>query len=272
MRALLTASAFALVFAAPASAYVPPSQYVVKKMVARHSGFKGLKIRSLVVGLNGKDPSGVQFQQITTVDLGKRVLRSRAFDDTGKELYVVERSLRVDAPHPVVDTLMFETRMDFMSQALKSAGLPIRSDSELAAMADEEERRKAESAWIERVGTAMVWVYSEERKAPSKPQLWIEKDTFLPLRLVSKREGDLADIRFESYRFYREFPYPRQITLALGTDIGDRVLRDDLQELVVNPELAAEFKQRVQPGYTELGNSASSAVRDLITKYYQFLR
>ena len=104
------------------------------------------------------------------------------------------------------------------------------------------------------------------------PELWLEKDTFLPLRLkIALKDGDptLGDLQFDSYRFYNEFPYPRSLVVAVNGK--DPVLRGDVLDASADsgPDLS---KQPLHEGWTPAGESASGSLRDLINSYYQTFR
>ena len=99
-------------------------------------------------------------------------------------------------------------------------------------------------------------------------QLWIEKDTFLPLRAMFSQADNPIELRFENYRFYREFPFPRAIMLV---NKSGTILRAETSEVSLTSDLK-ELKTPVTPGFSDVGNSASSSIRDLVRQYYEAVR
>lgn len=301
LRSLLVRSVAALAAAAmlapvgAAWAYIPPSGFLIAEVAKRHQGFKGVRIRSTVNGMKDGRLTGVQFRESTVVDFGTRTVRSKAQDMMGKDLYVVERKLDAggEGAVPLVTRLLLEPKAEALARALKAAGIPVRLEEELQAAETEDAKRALEVTSIKRLpapgpgpGAApgaqppagastapiVAWVIgraslpaSPTDKTPEDPQLWLEKDGFLPLRLVSPGpEGGVMQVRFETFRFYRELPYPKVIETAQ--------LRDEVLDVAVNPELG-ELKNPIPgAGFTELGSGADSAVRDLIKQYYGSVR
>ena len=247
-------------WAGTVEAYIPPAHFIVKSVVAQRAGFKGMRIRSTVVGFDGQKSSGLHFKVVTLFDARTRAIRSHALDDGGRELYAMERQLTSNEQGIFLpDAILFESNLDHLTRGLRHAGIPISSEGEVA-----------EITWLGRINGMIAWVIG--KKDPSQPQLWIEKDRFLPIRLIDKVEGNLADLRFENFRFFKEFPYPRSTTLVrLSGNKEETVLRDELNELNINPDLS-EMRSPLQSGLTDAGNSSESPLRDLIKAYYLMVR
>lgn len=277
-KALGLATVLAL-FGTQAQAYIPPSGFIVKKMATRHSDLKSLRLRSNVVGMNGEQPTGAHFKTVTTFDLSTRTLKSRAYDDAGRVLYAMERRI---APIPgkenetyedsalLAEALLLDPNPVTLTQLLRSAKIPVKTDEELLQLENEAARRAVENTWLSRWNSNIAWVIGPKRK--TAPQLWIEKDSFLPIRMIAYDEdGELVDARFENFRHVRDFPYPRRITVAYG-GVDDRniIFQEELREIAVNP--GEEDKKPVRIGYTSAGETVESAVKDLIRKYYQTIR
>jgi hypothetical protein len=249
----------------PALGAIPPSQYLFRKLAAKHSLNKSARIRSTVTAVRSDGSAGVHFKEITIYDVQTRTLRSRAYDDSGAELYAVERQMdKSTVPSMLANDLLFESHSIKMIDRLRAHGVHIPIESELLAMKDEEARRAAEQEELKRWKGHFAWVVLGDS------QVWLEKDTFLPLRLVlpSLGETDAVEIEFENYRFTREFPYPRMITLNLKSV---PVLRDELGEITMDSDLS-EFRRELTPGFSDAGNSADSEVRALIRQYYGLIR
>jgi hypothetical protein len=228
-------------------------------MAQKHAGFKSVRIRSEVSAIEGDKPTGVRFTELTLYNPKEGLLRSSALNETGQILYSVERMLGTFSPAPAV---LFGSRSVEIAQVLNKNGIPVRTENELTAMKDEDARRAAELESLNRWNGSIAWVIGKKDAS----QLWVEKESFLPLRLVL-RGG--ADIHLDRYRFYREYPYPRMITVL---DDGKNVLQDEVTEVSINAESPEWKTPPGASGFTDAGNSATSAVRDLIKKYYETIR
>ena len=255
-----------------AHAYIPPSGFVIRTMAQKRSGFKGFRIRSQVFAAEGDKASAPHFKETTTYDVSTRVLRSRALDDSGRELFSVERKLgdASEAQALRVDRLLFSGDSGVLVRDLKNAGVPIRTEADFHGMKDEDERRAFEVSRMLRFKGTVAWVYGGSRVPESKAaELWVEKDTFLPVKFVTRVGETWIDTTWTDYRFFKEFPYPRQIEVSKA---GTPAIRAELTDLLVNPD-RAEFKRVGSGGgFTDAGNAAPSSVRDLIRSYYDLVR
>lgn len=264
--------------AAPAAwAYVPPSQFIVKSMTGKRAGYKGLRLRTTVYAMEGQRAGGTGFKQVTIFDAGSRVMRSRAYDQSGRELYAMERRLNEASPvvggMPVAALLM-DPSLESVSRILRGAGVPVRTEAELLEMKDEEERRASEVTSLVRLGSVVGWAIGPGKRDLAWPQLWVEKDTFHPLRMIERTDEGTVDVRFESFRYFREYAFPRTITvLRASREEGaqEPKLREELADLIVNPEMT-ELRSPLAQGFTDAGNSADGVIRDLIRLYYAALR
>jgi hypothetical protein len=240
----------ALLFPIAAQAYVPPTPFLLKGMAQKHSGLKGLRIKSLVTAYDGDKPTTYRFREVLHFNPGSGVVRSAAYDESGaQKLYVTERR---GAESTVADAILFWASVPAITGLLKERGLPVHA---------EEETFELEPLTMARMGTLIAWVIGGGPKSGT-PQLWLEKDTFLPLKWV---EGK-TELVFEGQRFYHEYPYPRSIHLnAKGAQ-----LRAEVQEVALVLD-TAEFRAPVTtPGFTDA--SMSGSVRDAIQAFYEWVR
>lgn len=263
-----------LAFSAPALAYVPPSQFLVRNVAGKKAGTKGVRVRSIVTAYESDQPTTLRFKVTTLFDSEQNVVRSVAFDEiSNAQLYVHERRGEARSTAAVV-ALLFDHRNDRLTQALVSQGIPIRTEAELMGLADEEARRNAELVYLDRLNRRVAWVVGPKKDA--KAQLWIEKDTFLPMALWWKPQ-DGREVLMDNYKTFGDFPFPRTVSLLERKKI---LLRDDLVDVLVNPTTLAEYKALVKTpksapitvGFTEAGKNASSSLRELIELYFEALR
>jgi hypothetical protein len=275
MRSAIVLALFCLT--QPAWAYIPASQFIVKSISSKRAGNKAFRVRTTVYEMEGQRTGSTSFKQVTIFDLNTRTMRSRAYDMNGKELYAMERRFQESASvvggMPVA-SLLLDPSVDSVSRVLRSAGIPVRVEAELADMKDEEERRASEVTSLGRLGSTVAWVIGPGKKDLGWPQLWIEKDTFQPLRMIERTDEGTMDIRFAEFRYFKEIPFPRVITvMGASREEGTQEpkLREELADFIVNPEMG-EMRSPLVQGYTDAGNSADGSVRDLIRLYYSSLR
>lgn len=260
-----------------AHAYIPPSGYVLQKISAKKLGYKTVRIRSTVAGLNGapgfEKLTGVSFREVTWVDFTARVVRSRAYDVAGKEIFAQERKFddheSPDGAVPLAFRMLIEPAPFHLARALKAASIPVLTEIDLQAFETEEDKRAQETAWLGRWDGGVSWVVG----ARGASQLWIQKDEFLPRRLLFEGADAPREVRYDRYRgFSKDFQYPRTILAIRGKE-GSQVaiLRDELTDVAVDGEYA-ELKAPLKAGLTEAGESSDSAVKDLLRQYYGILR
>lgn len=264
MKRILIALAAVSITAASAWAYIPPSSFIIKSVAAKHA-VKGLRIRSIVTVMDGDKPGTVHFKSITYFNPQTESLHVYAFDEHNQKLFSAER--RPDTATGA-DALLFWTNGRSLDIALKARGLPIRTEDELLQMKDEDDRRSSEDEHLTRLNSAIAWMIGGGHEGA--PALWIEKDSFLPLRMSAspQPESDPVDLTFDGQRYYHEFPFPRTIT---ATKKKIPLFRDEVQDVSIALE-TAEFRSTVVPGFTENGNNASGALHDLVQKYFEILR
>ncbi len=230
-----------IIFSADAQAYIPPSQFIIHKMALKHAGFAGVKLKNKLI----LQPSGITFQETVLIDFHARAVRSRISDNTGNELYVGDHHFGL------VDFLLFESNEAQLSKHLEI------SDSLWLG-------RKVETA-----GTKIAWVLGP--KDDSKSQLWIEKDQFLPFRFLSN--GKKIGFQFDSFRFYKEFPYPSLTTsFKMNEKLEEPYYRVELVELHLIEEAKGllELKTKIPSGFTELGKASSSEIYKFLNDYHKF--
>lgn len=251
--------------AAVAFAYIPPSAFIVEKVARKHQNARTLKIKSRITALSDGRPTETQFVAVTTFDAASGTIESYATDDGGQRLYSVERK----APG-IAATLLMDSSNERVSNQLKAAGVPVVAPSHAKPPGEkpvaEEPSEQADRTTMSRWKNSVAWILGDYRK-PLEPQLWVEKDTFLPLRLISNSEGGKIDVQFESYRFHREVPYPH--TVLLSTRNGAPNLQAEALDVTVGAQAA---RTTGKSGFTEAGSSAPSALRELILLYYAVLQ
>jgi hypothetical protein len=272
----LTGWAFFLLVASAteplAHAYIPPSIFIVKTWANKHSGIKSLKIRTTVTAFQDDKPTEAHFKETTIFNVDSMNIQSWASDDSDHKLYYVERSLNAVAP---VSKILLLSDLREETRVLKERGIPVRTEDEIQSSRGDSTKGENES--LARWNNAIAWMIGSPTPngAEPNPQIWFEKDTFFPLRLIysNPKDRDLVEFRFEGYRFSREFPYPKNM-LVLRRD-KKILFSSQIAELGASSSDRGNRQSRsnVPPiGFTDAGDSASSSVKDLIRSYYDLVR
>jgi hypothetical protein len=271
-----------------AAAYIPPASFLIKNMASKRSGLKTLKVSSTVSGFNSGKPSGVHFKTVSFFSTANQTWKSAAYDDAGTELFAIEkRSQEI----PLSWTVLFEAGPRELAKGLEKAEIPVNEVRE-EKPAERPSSRKSpeplpsgtvklshsaadepipENTFLKRWNGTVAWVIGK----PASSQFWIEKDSFLPVRLIVKDQ----DIQYSRYRYSQDLPFPRTISMSVTTTDGktgemefEETINDSSFNTPANEkilEMGTLAKDATPEGFfTDAGNSASGAVKDLIKKYY----
>lgn len=274
--------------AEPASAYIPPAPFLIKNMASKRSGLKTLKITSTVSGYNSGKPSGIHFKTVSFFSAVNQSWRSAAYDDAGAELFAIEKKAQ---EIPLSWSVLFEAGPRELSKELERAEIPVyevreekpaeypiskKSPEPLPSGTVQLSHSAAdepipENTFLKRWNGGVAWVIGK----PTSSQFWIEKDSFLPVRLIVKDQ----DIQYSHYRYSQDLPFPRVISLSaagVGDKPGDMLFEENFSDSSVNSpanekilNMGTLAKDATPEGFfTDAGNSASGPVKDLIRKYY----
>ncbi len=267
-------------------AYVPPSGYLVKSVSSKHVAPKGFKLQSKVFGLDSNakvNTPGIKL--VTSFFPQQNLFRIAAWDESGQKIYQTERKFDT-ASLPLV--LLSSSDARVLTLALKAKGIPVQTEDDLLRLETEMERVQSEVTSLARWKSKLAWVMGktdpklEIKKAPTteltagervglhrEPQLWIEKDRFLPVRLIyASPQEQWLDYHLDETRFSQEFPFPRLITVY-----RDQVplLKEEFSEfqLGVDPQ---ELKTPWPSGWTPVGQGAGESLRSAVDQIFQTLR
>lgn len=257
-----------------ARAYVPPAGFILKNVAAQHGNVSGARIRSSLVLFKSEksddsETTEAQFKVIHVFHSESKKMRSTLLDETGREVYRFERtlspsSLSLNVPAQMVGAILLDSHPRFLTQVLRKEGIEISEGS----------GSTSEQVFLARWNKAIAWVFGE-RGDDSVAQLWIEKDTFLPLRWRGE-----TDIQFENYQSQKDYFYPRVIrgfVRANGkTALEDRkpVFKESLIELKLNPAELSKVsnsgdRSLSETGLTDFGNSLSPGLKARIQLYFE---
>lgn len=260
-----------LLVAAPSFAYIPPSFFMVKKVAEKRAGFRVLKVATVVKEMKDKSPTGVQFKQVALFDERSGTLRSWALNEMDKPIFYQERKLAASSsgsvsPGPVMDYLLFQSQVVPLARALVGAGIPVKSDLELSEMNSEEERRASELTAMRRWNGLYAWSIGRD---PDKAQLWIEKDGFLPVRLILPNSDSAKDLDFQLnlFRSSGALLYPHEVVLSMK---GNLVLREEVVAVVPNATGTGGLPVLSATGLID--DNIDSRLKELLAVFYLHVR
>jgi len=185
-------------------AYIPPSSFLIKNLAAKRKGLKNLKISSVVAGFDSGKPTGVHFKTVTIYEAANRVWKSAAYDDTGAELFSIQK--RAGAI-PLSEFVLFVSNPNELSEALEKAEIPVQETEVPKPKASDAPAMPADNTMLKRWNGSIAWVIGRGEKTDT-PQFWIEKDSFLPVRLIARDQ----DVQYAKYRYSQDLRYPRLIS------------------------------------------------------------
>ncbi len=239
-----------------ANAYIPPSWFILKTWVGKHARQKKIKVKSWVTAGDGKSSPSIGFREVLVLSDGQ-VVKSWAMDDLDQVLFYQEKGVKeLSLP---AQLLMSPDWAD-LGRMLKDQGVPVLTGSGSV---------EAEQESLIRSKDSVSWVVAQKPVQGGRPQVWFEKDTFFPTRLIYSPSTDAkgCDLTFENYR--RDFFFPRSV-IAHGAE-GAVLWTSQVVDLSPHVEPAKTPRTSVQ-GWTPTGNAAPSELKKLIRNYYESFR
>jgi hypothetical protein len=265
----------AMVWSKTSSAYIPPSLFILKTWVKTHAEVKQIKVKSLVSLVSSDDSTPVHFKETSVFDSRLGILKSVITDDSGKNIYRITKNNEQLSP---LSEVFFDSDATRLALKLKKFGIPIKTEEELLALATESQRIQAEKQFLVRSDQTVAWVIGEnDVRREIGSQIWFEKDSFLPLRLIYSpiSDEDWLNIKLENYRSIRSVPFPR--TIKVSKKDGTPLLSIQVVEVaILGKDSKGDFlgSGTVQGGvgFTSFGESISNSSKDMIRLYYDIVR
>lgn len=266
MKLLLVISVF--IFSTYTWASIPPSEFLVKSVAKKKNELRTVIWRSTFT------KGELKLKVKTKVDWQDKTIRTRISDEQEQPLYDFESKIIYDRSQNAGESLgetvlAVATSPDYktIENALITRGVPVKTEEELSSLADENERRNEEVLGLGRMDRRFAWVIGSRSPAKkgeiSVPQLWIEKDSFFPMKIVL---ADSVEARFENFRDVKGQTLPRIIHFQIKSVL----LREEWGEVDVNSktDLVAGF----QPGWTSSGKMISGDLREMAEEIARFAR
>jgi hypothetical protein len=204
----------------PAQAYVPPSFFVVRMLARKHSSIEDARFKHQVTVYKKNGDAWRTFTETISLSSGDRA-QIRLSDDAGNELMTRSRKLMTDAiERPVAYDLLFVREPNSIFDHFKALGLPLKQEADLYAEKEGALPYKPENTvTYARYENRFAVVVGQDAHRPENQDktvsLWVEKDSFLPLRAVfptSPQAGmasEALDFRISGYQVHKNFLYPR---------------------------------------------------------------
>lgn len=195
-----------LLISSAAQAYIPPPTFTFNRVIIGRDKLKTVTLTQYVGLIRGDQEDLGALQETVTIDLKSKTASSTAgwkADDV--------------ASLPGWSLWAAATPED-LAGGLKGMGLELKSATK----------------HLKRCDGRICWVY---RSANGQTEVWIEKDSFLPVRIRMGIVGDVAarEVQFLQLKTFAEgFTYPQEI---LFTKSGAPRLRFKLTDLAVNKPL-----------------------------------
>lgn len=283
-----------------AQAYIPPARYILHTYAKKHIGFTAVQIRSSVTAIEDSKPTATHFIEVTRYDAVTASLKSWVLDDAGNLLYMAEHRT---ANIPASASLLLADSSLQMSQALTRTGVSLKhfEEPDPNIPPANVQPEPSDGTQLKRWNKRIAWVLGVPVTATSSmnsASLWVEKDSFFPIRLVGtagETQATFYDIQWDDYRYYQQFPYPRTAVLYFGGSSSadsnsatpkSPYLRADLTDVIFEdytppgrtkkpkskPTTELALLKYTTPGFTDLGNAAPAALHALIETYYQIMR
>jgi hypothetical protein len=209
----------------------------------------------------GRPGAPVRFKEVLVFSEGQN-LRSWALDDANEVLFYQEKGLK---EWSLPTQLLMSSDAAHLGSLLKQSGVPM----VIPTRSVEAELKEMEQESLVRWKETFSWIISEKPIQSRRPQLWFEKDTFLPLRLFYSPNHDsrIYEVSFENFR--KDSSFPRSTDLRSAG--GKTLLTSQVLESTPLVDATKNFRG-VSHGWTPAGDAASAELKDLIRLYYEGLR
>jgi hypothetical protein len=266
---------------------IPPSEYIIRKVAARRTGIKWLKLGGTVLasldesGAVLENPAGfLKLKSLTVVDLTTRTLHVRLQDEAGTSLYEGPLPLeqKKNANQPSLGKWLLEPAAEVLIADLQHAGVPILTQSQLVDdYKTEAERQEAEKTRLSRVDGRVAWVVGKA----GTPSAWFEKDTHVPMRFELPTGDARRVLNLKNVKLVQDHPLPRQWVLSLESESpanpaqsGSVLLKEDLTDVsALTDELAKQALKAIKSGgYTTAADALSTQARGAINRYLELFR
>lgn len=239
----------------PSQAFIIPSFQLIKKMVSKTKNLENAKFVSKVDVFNSNGELEKNFIENLYVNDDLMVIQIQS--EQGEEIFSGQRKITKTKLMPPLYDLFFIKDSDVVFSHLKTGGLALKTQDEVY---QKEEGQEISTLMPE---SGLNFVRYENRTAvliseevgSNGPKLWIEKESWFPLKAVlfSTEDNDsLLEYRFLRYQPHRTYFYPHQIQIYKEGKLWIQLETKDVKVSGVNiPNSVGKSSASTTPKYLE---------------------
>jgi hypothetical protein len=223
-----------LVVADTAAAYILPSDFVLRMVVEKR---RKLGIVDMTVQLvTETDKKGAPIDERIYIKDPERMRRVRQ-DETGVRITIQVEDQAAEGPENALKPL--KTIPDLLPLLLQPAGSELELIQEHLIAALKRLGIDTSTVTLGRLGSTVAYVIGGKAQDTDKPLLWIDKENFLPLKLVStqKKDGKTERIEVRWMEFGSSTAgdwFPRVIEIWKD---GKRTERSEVSKIEINKKV-----------------------------------
>lgn len=247
-------------------AYIPPSEFIMKKWFQKRNNAQNMIVLRKVTLLSEGQPTSVSVREELWIDVKSGTYVGRFYDEQKRELYSYEKRVS-DQSKDAEAVLFFGAQSREAMSWLQKNHIPVKTETELMRYLTEEERLTAEAAALRRFHSKVQWAFEEQTSSPFKSSLWMEKDSFLPSRVTFRHGDQPLELEFNGFQYYREAVLPKEVRYVKE---AKPVVSVELLDARING--AKKLALGRANGWTPIGEQLGSEQKQLIEAMVQELR
>ncbi len=267
----------AMTFSAPAAhAYVPPSFYLMRMLGRKHANFDDGRFRDkLTFYKKTGEIARVLTETLVFPDAEHATVK--LLDQAGNEVATHTRKLlgthAADTDRPVLYDLIFIKDAANIYEHFRALGLPLKTESALYSDKEGSMPYKPESTVaLERYDNRIAVVIGDRSKksdAYGNTALWIEKESFLPLRAIFPTAPEMGmaseplEFRLSGFGVFKNFLYPRIVQVFRGGVLWAKIETQEVRALGTSTRSEDEGRKKEEP---------DGDLKEFIETYFKWIR
>lgn len=266
-----------VVIATSAHAFVPPTDFIVKRWLAKRASASNMRIVRKLTRFNEDQPAVLPLTEEIAVDFKSGAFMGRIYDSQKREAYSYERRFQ-DRSQDGEAAFLFSPQSAALITWLERRAIPIKTESDVQRSTQEVSSREAsrnsrESDPVESEGflrrweSKPLWTFEEPTSSDFKASVGFEKDTFEPARLSYRVNAKPREYQFRAYQYLRDAYFPREVRILSD---GKPIWSFELIEAKVNE--SKKFSLGTAAGWTAAGKELPSDMRAWIEEYVREYR
>lgn len=250
-----------------AEAFVPPSYEVIHQIVKKNNALESSRFMHKVTFYNSSGEILKSFREDFYFNQEQALIRIQ--NENGH--WVASKVQNFQKNYSPLYDLLFSNKGAKAFSHLRALGLALRSEEENYQQSMEQFRESIftpeMNLFFKRYGSHIVEVIRDSRWEEGDPELWVEKDSYFPLKLVlpSEPDGQMYEYRMEHFQPYETFFYPR-LTHVLKD--GNLWVTMETKEIKLSEPKAPEI-----PGKAfDLSSDIDSDIQSHLNAYLKWIR